>query len=529
MSNKIVVPRQSKAPSGKSAVNDQILHEFDFAHVEMGMFTYRRIVNGQEESAWGGNFSMQMEMLNQLDGRSFDPLEADFAELPVAVQIADRFAPRTAKGRRDVAGVRWARHIKVRLPVRCLERWEQRRVISPLQEYLFRNTGDNWELEFVTHEESQSVEPDEQLENLEYGRYWKDGTPKDLAVVLFSGGVDSTGGIAHQSREHPSRHFVLVSVDTGNVVNARQRDIIKAMPLHVRNRLIHVRFGYDVYEAKKLSANNGDRSNAKTLRTRGLMFLSAAALVARRAGQQRFYVYENGIGALNLSFDRSQIPGQANRVVNPLSLALFSEFFTALFRERLVVENPFLFQTKAALCKALDTEAWRKVIPLTFTCGHPQRVKNGGLWHCGVCTSCILRRQGFRAANMHSEDKAHYLNTPGVNELGQLSSKSEEWLKVGTQFRNIKKALRGKTAVQVGEIWGALCAEYPELRDIERRDDISFEGYPLRPIQLQVKIAKLLSTYVNEGLSLTPTTLQNVEGGEAKEREGSEAAPRKVA
>ena len=489
----------------------RVTHEFDFVNERVGAFSFRRINGAQKEQWEKATLSIDAVALNALNGCASDALEADLIEVATAIQCADRLSSRALKG--DRTGLHWGRHIKIRLSVRCLERWKESAVKQTLERYLFKNGGDHWELEFVALKGARRAPVSDTLplQNLEQEQLWANGIPSNLAVVLWSGGVDSTGGLAYQSKLHPEKQFLLVSVDASPFINTRQKDIVRALPLDIRNRVTTVRLGIHLEANKELKEKCGESATFKTLRTRALMFLSVAALAARRVGQNRFYVYENGIGAFNLSFDSSQVQGQANRAVHPQSLLLFGKFLTALFRQPMTIENPFLFQTKAALCQALDSEDWRHLISLTFTCGHPQRVANKGVRHCGFCSSCLLRRQGFRAANMSLEDTTEYLFDPSILQTGEaLSEKQGEWLKMGTQFRRIKNSL----VAQYPDDWKKLCAAFPELREIGNLKDVAFEGNLLAPAQLQLGIVRLLRCYAEEGIGLTPSKIKTLPGGQ---------------
>jgi hypothetical protein len=68
-------------------------------------------------------------------------------------------------------------------------------------------------------------------------------------------------------------------------------------------------------------ANRTRRSMESTQRTRGLLFLAMGAAVASAIGNERFHVYETGIGALNVPTSAAQIASQASirRADSPLS------------------------------------------------------------------------------------------------------------------------------------------------------------------------------------------------------------------
>jgi len=164
--------------------------------------------------------------------------------------------------------------------------------------------------------------------------------------------------------------------------------------------------------------------------------------------------------------------------------------------------NPFQFTTKGELCQVLESSPWHDLIARTFTCGHPQRIKDVGIRQCGVCTSCVGRRQALRVAGLSQEDTQGYvydLSTPAKVPFG----KRGEWNAMHAQRGRIERVLH--KASGAGEAWMQLVREFPDL--LETVEDMMVVQ-KLSEAEIQRGILSLLRTYVAEGLDLVTAPLQ---------------------
>lgn len=484
------------------SADQSVTHNFDFALQNSGRCRYSRSVQGQPNVLIESRFEVNDMALSHLAPCPLGLLEADLRDVAVALHLADRMAARRVRGQRNFSDLRHARRMRVRLGVRCVERWNDAAVGNTLIQYLYFNTGDAWELEFVPHRQPLSASELQQGLKFDAGALLRQGR-SHLDVALFSAGLDSTAGLACQLRQHPDSRFLLVSVNSSSNVMQRQREVLDALPVEVRGRVDHIVFGLHLNQTEENRRNT--RQHGMTLRTRGLLFLSAGTLVARLAGLDRFSVYENGLGAFNLPFNRAQLTGQPNRAVHPRSLAMFERFATALFRQTMRIENPYQFQTKGELCQVLNTPEWVHLVAKTFTCGYPQRVpeqsKKQGIWHCGTCHSCWLRRQGLRVAGLSQHDTKLYSRDLARIET-VAGTKRNEWLAIQLQFCRLRQAL---AASDEETAWRALMRDFSELLETQRE---MAGAQPLSTIEVRRGIMRLYRTYIAEGLELTPATLR---------------------
>jgi hypothetical protein len=178
---------------------------------------------------------------------------------------------------------------------------------------------------------------------------------------------------------------------------------------------------------------------------------------ALSAGTGHLYLYENGVGAINLPYERTPVGIPNSRSVHPRTLLLVSNFIQALTGRQFNIENPCVFQTKAEMCVHPAVQLMARSIPTTFSCdGFP--VQRSGLPQCGLCTSCILRRLALENSGLHDADGEGYAcdlynrnQTISPKRLRGLSAM--DW-----QVERLRQALTGDTA------WTTLMSEFPELR-----------------------------------------------------------------
>lgn len=469
------------------------IHEFDFALERPDHFLYRRLENGEERASIERSFRLQDAVTTRFDVRLPLPIEEDLRDLMCALQLCDREAPRHIQGTRDSNGVRWGRVIRLRLGVREIERWNETAVRQPLDKFLRFNTGDDWQIEWVPLAQSEPAQGELAFERRQALRQrWP-----DLRVALCSEGLDSWAGLADQLQLDPNARFLLVTFNSNPRVKQLVSALLAKMPAEARKRVMPVSFGLNLCAGAPSSCA---RDHELSLRTRGFLFLSGGLLAASLVGQNELQVFENGMGAFNFDFDSSQMMGQATRAVHPLSLALFGRFASALLRRRISVCNPYQFHTKSQMCAALAGPQWSELIGLTFTCGHEHRIK-GGRWHCGVCTSCLMRRWSLRAANLWREDTARYVHD--FADPGSVPAKKHlEWMKVQKQKRSIERALN---AGSEAAIWAALEQQWewlpPTIEAVHPQQNLDFAKF-------QSGVIGLLRAHVADGLEVGPTALE---------------------
>lgn len=340
-----------------------------------------------------GYYWLDGECLSRAFCLELPPRMADLLDVAMAVYAADRRSLRDFK--RANTG---QRRIHIHLAVREPTIWASSEISGQLRELLSWLSEDVWSFEFVKREAAPW--PAESKSFL-----FQLPPERPATVSLFSGGLDSLAGLAARAQQVPDRSFVLVSGYTNDRLRYQQRVQVKSIKSAWRDGglapgkvpdIRHVAVPFGIH---KLEGHHEEKSQ----RTRALVFLTLGVAVALQAAADTLWVYENGVGALNLPLNETQLGIDNYRGVHPHSLMMVREIFELLLERTIHLRNPFLFHTKAEMCAALQPAGLADLVRDTVSCdGFPQRVVNQP--QCGYCTSCILRRQSLHAAGLGDYD-----------------------------------------------------------------------------------------------------------------------------
>ncbi len=284
---------------------------------------------------------IDVSRIRQALGRHVTADVADLLDVAVAVYSADRSCQRdfrgSSTGRRSIA---------VELPLRNPDRWKAPGVMECLQEYLHWLSGDEWALGF-----SKSLSIPSEAESQPSLFTMRPGEPN--YVALFSGGLDSLAGFACTAINAPSASHVLVSAYTNTRLLERQRKQIRQIRSELERRthgagasIWHVAVGFGLNRPDR-------RATEKSQRTRALVFLALGVAAAIQVESDTLRVYENGLGALNLPLNETQLGVDNYRGVHPRSLMLLEALLPKVLGAPVLLKNPFLFRTKAEMCRAL--------------------------------------------------------------------------------------------------------------------------------------------------------------------------------
>lgn len=418
------------------------------------------------------NFYVRDGEILGLFGSEIDSLHLDWIDVAIAVYTADRLSLREIEKHRN----NWKRKFKLKIAVRNLEIWLDDNVQSELNNLLNFYTDDDWEFEFV------KLAVDARLNALNNKLLLP--PLKHPRVALFSGGLDSFAGISQQLHDDEQSSFVLVSGRT----NSRQENLQKQQISELRKQykdkeIIHhiIDFGFNW--------NGLHPKEENSQRTRGFVFATLGAVTALNAGINVLEIYENGIGAINLPYDKSQVGTMSSRGVHPLSLLRMGSFIQKLTKKDFHIRNLYLFETKGKMCEHLAVNSFPEIISLTFSCdGFPVHETNKP--QCGVCTSCVLRRMSLEVSKIRDSDEKRQYGTDLVSQFSnpsfaQLNDlKAMEW-----QYQIIKRCLLSEYP------WQSLVYEYPILQSIV--SELSTHQN-IQDDDIQNKILDLYSKYCAE-------------------------------
>jgi 7-cyano-7-deazaguanine synthase in queuosine biosynthesis len=300
-----------------------------------------------------------------------------------------------------------------------------------LTELLTWLTDDSWSLEFCQLPEGAGPLDESQ-------GFLFDTVPGDSVPVLFSGGLDSAAGLAAHLL---SGNAVAISVDTNNWmqhVQARVLSDLQALSVH---QCVPLRYRVSV----------GRSSVETSQRSRGMLFLAVGIATAWALRQDRLRVFENGIGAINLPYLRSQFGSQATRSMHPRTLRLMKQLAAAVSSRPFHLEAPALKTTKAQLIEMVPAVA-EPALALTVSCdtGFSARVRDHA--PCGACTSCLLRRQALHAAGKADLDKADaYRDSSPVRSVALQAM--------------LWQVARIRACLDQADPWTTLVSEFPEILD----------------------------------------------------------------
>jgi 7-cyano-7-deazaguanine synthase in queuosine biosynthesis len=360
--------------------------------------------------------------------RELPVLAADLVEIAASTHAIDRLARRPSERQRS-AGSMWTRSLWANIPVREPGQWRQQ--CPQLVRLLHWLTDDDWELEF------RQLEPGSGVLDTAQG-FLFETVPAGATPVLFSGGLDSTAGLA---RELAHDDAIAISVHTNGWMWQVQQRVLGALSHASSRQCVPLRY--------QISVSSGRESSQ---RSRGFFFLAAGVATAWAARQDRLRVFENGIGAINLPYLRSQQGSQASKSAHPATLAMVQDLAAAVSGRSFTIEAPAMTLTKAELLR-LAPAAAQKALGLTVSCdaGFSARVPEHR--PCGSCTSCLLRFQSLITAG-----------------LGGLVPRGVAHRREGDRDFNVNAMLwqvtRLRACLEGPEPWRQLISEFPELINV---------------------------------------------------------------
>lgn len=364
---------------------------------------------------------------------------ADLLDIAVAIYMSDRLALRGGPSQPD-----WRRTLAIQIPVRHIELWRRQDVQESLHDVLSSLTQDDWDIRFCQRPTGfrRVAESQQQLFSNHVS-----GVP--LHVSLLSGGLDSFVGTAAAIGREPAQDYVCVSGVPNHRQGERQREQVKILRSLSPRSLTHVRVACWLQDASEVRQE-------PTRRTRGFLFLALGAAAALTAGTEALWLYENGVGALNLPFADGEIGVSTSRSVHPGTLRRMGALVSLVAGSPFTIRNGSVLQTKAQICADPRLTPVRNGIPRTFSCdAFPLRQR--GASQCGVCTSCLLRRMALWNAGLGEYDALGYrydVCSPalalGVRQARGLSEM--DW-----------QVARLASAVGQPDPWRALVNEFPSL------------------------------------------------------------------
>jgi hypothetical protein len=368
--------------------------------------------------------------------QEFPSIIADLIDLSVAIHASDRLSEQKLDQGQT--------YINVILPVQNFEHMNATRFQEKLADLLEWATGSRWSFTFKKRDLAERIIEQQQVLPITI--------PQDCEISLWSGGLDALAGLYTRLKNDPERSFLLFGTGSSDTVYKRQKVVFNALNELFPNRLYLCRVPI------RFSGSNSFKKN-KISRARGVVFTLLGSACAYLMNQNTLYLYENGIGAINLPYLKSGIGLDHSRSVHPLTLLKVSDVISELFGKPFAVNNPFLFWTKAKMCKLLSENQALKLVGLTMSCDSPHRKQP---IQCGYCSSCLLRKQSLSASMI--EDATRYVVPHAEKPKGDITL---HFRHMREQILTLKKMMSNSDSQD--DQWEALTRIFTELEDIVDR------------------------------------------------------------
>jgi Queuosine biosynthesis protein QueC len=392
--------------------------------------------------------------------QNFPSIIADLIDLAVAIYALDRLAFQPLRQGQNC--------IHVVLPVRHPELLNTQTFQAKIENLLTWTTGSRWSFDFQKRTILDRLVEHQSLPI----------APQGCEVALWSGGLDALAGLYTRLQDNPGNSFVLFGTGSNTSIYARQSKVAQKIQPIFPGRC-------NLYRVPIHFSGSSEHRKNKMSRARGVAFTLLGSACSYLMGQRVLYVYENGVGAINLPYRASAVGLDHSRSVHPRTLTMVSDIVSEIIGENFQVKNPFLFWTKAEMCRALAEDKRSDLSALTMSCDSPHRQQPT---QCGYCSSCLLRRQSLAASKV--EDKTRYVVLHGRRSPKNPRLHLSHMLEQVKTFRNLLS-----TSDNLSLQWKALTQKFQALDNIV---DQSAETEGLQPADMQIRLIKLYQNYVTE-------------------------------
>jgi len=305
----------------------------------------------------------------------------DLIEVATYIYCADQAITRGGNGVENL-GEDWRRRLFFRIPVRNPDLWNSQDLKDPLIKTLSFLTEDEYHFDFT---KLTFQPPSQQPLGLEI--------PPPDEVLLFSGGLDSLGGAVQEAVIDQRKVALVMHRPTQKL--ARRHEFLKdLLKKHSKSPPFHI--PVVINKAKSLGREY-------TQRSRSFLYSALGSSVARMFGLSRLRFYENGVVSFNLPPTAQVVGARASRTTHPQVIEGLSRLFSILAGKTFVVENPFIWKTKAEILQIIDKAGCAEMIEVTTSCMHTWEMTNQKT-HCGTCSQCIDRRFSVLSAGLEAHD-----------------------------------------------------------------------------------------------------------------------------
>ena len=337
----------------------------------------------------GDHYRICPSRLVHEQARRLTARQIDLVRLGLAIQLADSWVKRSNANN-------GYRHVSLEVDLLESHFWERPETIDRLKRSVdFLSGGDDWSFRFrkdagASHFRQRSLLQPHDLEPI---------------VCLYSGGLDSTSGMAIRMSQIQGQHVIPVTVRSqcqrGRVIR-EQFELLQERGIARPGQLHPYQVGAYL-QRKKMRSELGVRLREATHRCRPFLFYSIAGLVADIEGADKVEVYESGIGAVNLPLVCGRPSWHTTRSTHPTFLRLMGDLVTHVNDRDVEFHLPFLHWTKGEMVSALVNLGLSDLARSSVSCiMHPLR-RGGSRRQCGYCPACIFRRQALSVAGLEEQ------------------------------------------------------------------------------------------------------------------------------
>lgn len=309
------------------------------------------------------NFQFNYSHLAEGLPRQLTEREMDWIETLGSIFALDLACPR---GGGDMA---WARNIEAHLPVRDPDYWNANK--SRIQALFADLTEDRLELHF--HEDEEPADAPRQRRR---------PFPEHDCVSLLSGGVDSFVGTADLLSS--GRRPLMVSHTAAGAISHAQT-VVEAF---YSNR-------YDDLERIGVTARKHGGTfptpPEPSQRSRSLLFLGAATLVAAVGESGEVFINENGIMAIHVPMTAARAGSLSTHTASPVVMERVEALASDVLGQPLAISNGLVHMTKPEVVGHAKDLGVDGALRETVSCWAIGRT---GV-HCGICAPCLMRRISF--------------------------------------------------------------------------------------------------------------------------------------
>lgn len=323
-------------------------------------------------------FPVPRDVIYRMSPRTFDLLL-----IAASVFSADSLLSRGGDTRSDL-GADWSRTLHLVIPVSDPDFW--RSVGEDLVDTLSFLSGDHFLFEFVHRAPKLSRQPGLDLDH---------GVQADR-VILFSGGLDSLGGVVDELNASDDSRLLLVT----------HCSAAKTMSMQVAlARKLQRRFPKRITWVPARGHLVGADARETTQRSRSFLYAALAYAAASLVDVDGIRFYENGVVSLNLPFSRQVVGSMATRTTHPLFLRRLRRLLSRVAERPITVENPYAWLTKTEVLHRLHGLGAADLIGQTTSCSSV-RLRTRFEPLCGCCSQCLDRRFAALAAGVQADDPA---------------------------------------------------------------------------------------------------------------------------